>query len=526
MKKLFILLSISLLSILLIGCNQSSTSEWKDYSYFENDLTLADHLYVLSSDKVSSYEDLVLAQAIQGIVAKTEAQIYIEASTKEGAYEEYLQTLANDYNITYEYVDGVYSLLDLFKDRMNGYSLYDSNLDSINVAFTYAGLTNTLPITQNQVDAVSNLGINFEIDLRNKDYSWLIDTYQDDINWDYVIQQSPNWTGIRDYGIANKGLYMYYHYLALSAEDFTRMGYDSPMLGWGSTDEVQDVSDLSYYGITTVATNHSYNLTIFGASQLKIESFTQKFDRSDIETEDKHYVAFVMSDGDNVQWMMNGYLQDERWFGSSLRGTIPFGWSIGPTSYDLAPTVLNEYYEQATTNDYLLAGVSGSGYFYPDEMPEEALDLHVARTNEYFDRLDLDYTVIMGTRAFDYDKSTLEKYASMSNIDGGFVYANFDRYMGYRGEIWWYNDKPFLSARNALWEIEDLRAFADMINGYVVDPDSIDGYTLITVHCWSHSFSDVVQVVNAFDDDIEVVSPYHLMELIKENVPHENAKPQ
>jgi hypothetical protein len=524
MKKLLIIVISMLLSVILTGCNNSS--EWEDYLYFDNELTLADHLYVLSRDKVSTYEDLVLAQAIQGIVAKRESKIYIEAATKESAYEEYLQLLVDDYGITYEYVDDVYSLIDIFKDEVNGYSLYHKNLDSINVAFTYAGLTNTLPITSDQVEAIENLGINFEIDLTSKDYSWLIDNYKDDINWDYVIQQSPNWKGIRDYGIANQGLYMNYHYLALSANDLNRMGYDSPMLGWGSTDEVSDVADLSYYGITTVATNHSYNLSLFGAEQLRIDSFKQKFDRSSIETEDKHYVAFVMSDGDNIQWMMNGYLQDERWFGASERGQIPFGWSIGPTAYDLVPTVLNQYYEQATTNDYLLAGVSGSGYFYPDKMPEEALNLHLARTNEYFERLDLDYTVIMGTRAFDTDKSTLEKYANVANLKGGFIYANFDRYMGYRGEIWWENDKPFLSARNALWEIENLQEFADMINSYEVDPYSINGYTLITVHCWSHSFNDVIQVVNAFDDDIEVVSPYHLMELINENIPHQNAKPQ
>ena len=313
--------------------------------------------------------------------------------------------------------------------------------------------------------------------------------------------------------------------LGLTQEVYDLMGVDSPMLGWGPTDEVSDVHNLSEFGITTVASNHSWNLSIFNTDNLRIESFEQVFERYYMPTEDVHYVTFILTDGDNVQWMMGDYFQNQRTYGSTSRGDIPFGWSIAPTMYDLAPTILNEYYENATLNDYLLAGVSGAGYYYPDVMPEEALRLNAERTNEYFERLDLDYTVVMGTRGMDTDKSTLQVYADQPNIKGGFVYANFDRYMGYRGEIWWYGDKPFVSARNALWNTPDLEVFANMINDYTVDPYSISGYTVIAVHTWSHTYQDVLDVVAMLDDDVKIVSPYHIMQLIERNVPHENARP-
>jgi hypothetical protein len=530
MKKIIILLTLCLFVAVMVSCQGATTtydtSEWADFQYFNHEQNLADHLYVLPDSAVSTYEEMVTAQALQGIVAQTKSEIYIEKRMGEyEPYKDYLHILEEDYDITYEYVDSLEDLIFLFKDRVTGYTLYTANTDSVNIAQTYSGLRQTLPATQSQVDMMDDLGIELTLDLSKKDYWWLIETFGDEINWDYVIQQNPSYTGIRDLGVANKGLYMFYHYTALGASEYLRMGKDSPMLGWGSTDEVSDVADLSYYGITTVASDHAWNLSILSAAELHIDSFQQKFDRKPIKTEDKHYVTFILSDGDNVQYMLNNYYQSSRTFGAEDRGEIPFGWSIAPTMYDLAPTVLKEYYDNASAKDYILPGVSGAAYFYPDAMPEDALKIHVERTNEYFKRLDLDYGVIMGTRRLDTDKSSLEAYAMMPEIRGMFLYANYDRYMGYRGEIWWINDKPFLSARNALWDTEDLSAFAEMINNYKVDPSSIDGYTVVTVHTWSHTFEDVMNVINQFDDDVVVVSPYHLMELIQENIPHENARP-
>lgn len=526
MKKLILVLMIFFTTAFMISCSNNNSSKWEDYQYFAPQQKLAQHFYVLRDSAVTTYEEQILAQAIQGIVAQESSQIYIEKSMGEyDPYTDYFSDLVDTYDLTYEYVDSVYELVDIFKDKVNGYALYLPHMDSVNVALTYAGLKQVLPITKDQVESIEALGVEYAIDLTEKDICWVLENFRDEINWDYVIQQNPSYTGIRDFGVANSGLYLFNHFLVLDADAYTRMGYDSPMLGWGSTDEVSDVADLSYYGITTVASDHAWNLSVLSAAELQIEAFKQNFDRTPIETEDVHYVTFILSDGDNVQYMLNNYFQSSRTYGAMNRGDVPFGWSIAPTMYDLAPTVLKRYYDSATDNDYLLAGVSGAGYFYPDVMPEEALQLHVERTNEYFKRLDLDYGVIMGSRKFDVYKSSLAAYANMSEIEGAFLYANYDRYMGYGGEIWWENDKPFLSARNALWDTKDLAAFAEMINNYDVSPYTIDGYTVVAVHTWSQTYDDVLTVISALDDDVKVISPYHMMELVKENIPHENAKP-
>lgn len=76
----------------------------------------------------------------------------------------------------------------------------------------------------------------------------------------------------------------------------------------------------------------------------------------------KVYVAFTMSDGDNLcTW--RGYFK--KYFSDPLRGTFPVGWGMGPTLIDLAPDMARWYYEQATPNDEFICDVSGVAYMYP-----------------------------------------------------------------------------------------------------------------------------------------------------------------
>lgn len=540
MRKKLKLMSFIVLSILLLsGCtlndnngdnnsgsneNNNNNNNIEEYRYIETDIKLANHLYVINSSSIKSDEEYILVESLQGIVAQKEASIYLDVNN---AYTTWLKTLANDYGITYEYVENVWELLDIFKDQLNGYVLYTHGTDSVNVACTYAGLNKVLVVDTSLENRVEKYGLKMVDDLRFKDTEWIINTYGNAINWDYVIQQDPSNISHRDFGIALRGLYFYNHYTWLGAEEFEKMGKDSPMLGWGPTDEGTDVSFLSENDIITLPTNHSWNMSIFASKDLKnTEGLTQIADRSFMETdESKHYVAFMLSDGDNIQWMMGDYYVNEDTYANPSRGDIPFGWSVAPLSVDVAPSILKEYYDNATTNDYFFAGVSGSAYFFPELLSKEALELTTSRLNDYFDLLDLDYANIMVKNTFKNDPSILDYYSDKSNIKGGLLSTYNDKYEQYNGQVWWSNDKPFLAVRDALWEIDDLDAFASKINDYDVNPYSIDGYTLVVVHTWSHSYDDVLEVVSKFDDHVEVVSPFHLMDLINRNVPHENAVP-
>jgi hypothetical protein len=54
----------------------------------------------------------------------------------------------------------------------------------------------------------------------------------------------------------------------------------------------------------------------------------------------QHQVAFLMSDGDNVQWLFNNFVTDpNNWWGSPARGQVPLGWTLSPALVDLGPAV-------------------------------------------------------------------------------------------------------------------------------------------------------------------------------------------
>ena len=74
-----------------------------------------------------------------------------------------------------------------------------------------------------------------------------------------------------------------------------------------------------------------------------------------------HTVCFVMSDGDNIQWLLNWFITDNRWFGNNNRGQLDIGWTISPALSELAPTVMSKIYETASNTafgkDYFVAGL-------------------------------------------------------------------------------------------------------------------------------------------------------------------------
>jgi hypothetical protein len=70
-----------------------------------------------------------------------------------------------------------------------------------------------------------------------------------------------------------------------------------------------------------------------------------------------------MTDGDNVQWLLNDFAAPGGpWFGSPGRGSMPLGWTMSPAMGELAPSVLAALYRNATPGmDNFVAAPSGVG---------------------------------------------------------------------------------------------------------------------------------------------------------------------
>ncbi len=101
----------------------------------------------------------------------------------------------------------------------------------------------------------------------------------------------------------------------------------------------------------------------------------------------KTYVAFVVGDGDNIQYMLS---TRRDWFkqriaacAASPSACAPLTWSISPHLTRLAPDVLRWYYDQSlrTKRDYFVLPPSGHLYAYPSSLAEKEQNLFVEATD-------------------------------------------------------------------------------------------------------------------------------------------------
>jgi hypothetical protein len=85
----------------------------------------------------------------------------------------------------------------------------------------------------------------------------------------------------------------------------------------------------------------------------------------------KVYVAFLLSDGDNLQFAQGPLYS--AWKNDPNRGTVPVGTSMPPVLQEIDSPLLDWYYENKTPNDELVAGPCGFQFIFLDDFPEKML---------------------------------------------------------------------------------------------------------------------------------------------------------
>lgn len=512
-----------------INCSCNIPIKTND-SYIKNNI-IPKFLYVISDNNMTKAEQTMIA-TLQGLISsKSEDQIYILSST-EPDYKIWLKDLNKNYKVKYKIIEDPWKLIDKFKSQVDGYVLYSNVKEhSINNACTLASLKNSIAIDESIESILNNHGITTLIeDCRHTDKYWAFNNlWNSGLNHSTVIElPSDKYISLRDYAILSKSLVFYEDDINDSTfreSIFSSMDDGGRILGW-RPDEHTNVSIASSFGIDMIAADWSYNLSVLSSypSTPKIQNTNEKL----LEEDGFHYITFIMSDGDNQQWLLGSNFNAKNWFGSPYRGNFNLGWSLSPSLYYLAPTVFNKYYEAASSskyNDNYIVAASGNGYIYPSKYPSEKLINYTKRLNEYMKDVDEHIVLILDDEAF-YKKDLWDKYTCNSNIDG-LLYLNYDINNAYKGKIIWSNDKPIISCRDLLWaNIEDgnqlLSNINDRINlGYtnIKDPNS---YTFVYVHVWSNTIDNVNDVITKLNKNpkVRIVTPDTFVKLIQNNISH------
>lgn len=345
---------------------------------------------------------------------------------------------------------------------------------------------------------------------------------------------------LRDFAIA-RGFFTFFtdecaEDLAFRREVLGWANRNIPVYGW-TTDEIGFVRSISEYGNYVIPMDWSSNHSYFGGTERTC--VRQNAEPAAPLPPDKHYLAIVVSDGDNVQWLERDFATTSN-FGQRIRSDRRYrmNWTVAPSMTQLCPEVLQSLYARAK-GDYFISGVSGIGYNNIMTYPREHLPRYAELTAEAMQAADLGYMCLLdnlqNTRDAAFVTDRLDEFAKYDAIGGGIWELDPDRYESGRGRVFWSsNGKPFVSVRLSLWHPSNdpakvtkawLDGYAEKINRMPVCPDRIEGYTVLNIHPWTTDMAELDYLVSRLDAHVEPVYVRDFLEQVRRCVPHVNAVP-
>lgn len=388
MKKLFLILGAAVLLCTQATQAQINWPQGQLLPSFPASAPTQDHIYLNNNTDAEMY----LFSSLKGLVNRTQPRIfsYEGDNAAEGAFT-WLNSVGYAYTTTTPW-----NALTKYKAEVSGLIVYDPDQNhTVNLATRLAKDYNALVASPELLSRLTSAPYNFSVllDLRGQFsskleiYQYVFDNYWENTDKRILIGLSPDYHkgSLREYAVA-LGAAVVWLDPKVSAESalldkfLETMPAGANYMGWWP-EEQPGVDRVSNYGFTTIASDYSTNLTFHSGLPRLIEPNPMPAKPA---LQNKIYVAFILSDGDNLQYVE--HLMRKLW-NNSDRGKVPIGWTLSPAMVDAMPGALNYYHTSATENDNLISGPSGYGYTYPNNwitksLNDELADF-VAKTEEY-----------------------------------------------------------------------------------------------------------------------------------------------
>lgn len=312
----------------------------------------------------------IMCCALQGLVNRTRPRILLYNHKEES-----IDLWPTAGSLKRTGVSSAYTLVKKFKDELNGVVLYSTEKSEhyANLASTIAGLDRLLPVTSEILEKLKKNGMDFEVkvDLTGltytsaKDvYNYLYTNYWPRCNHRLLISERPLIPYVHDLGVACGSACVFLDprtsgekaVLDKMLADMTP-GRDF-VLGWYA-EERSGMGEPTKYGLTTVPGDFFENGTVYTAvnKPVRIKPVPKR-----PKLENKVYASVYISDGDNIQYCEHAMAKI---FNQGGRGKLALNWTISPSLAEIAPMMLNYYYNNATVNDCFVSGPSGLGYSMP-----------------------------------------------------------------------------------------------------------------------------------------------------------------
>ncbi|MBP3697018.1 MAG: hypothetical protein J6J45_05675 [Clostridia bacterium] len=552
----FILMMVSILfntidSALILKAPEPKTEqELVEMNGKFDEYALADEIAVVKSSSLSTAQ-LHSVIALQGIVSRDKPQIFIDFGRASNGYA--LAELEKaGHTLVYNDEEGkpwkFDTLAEKFKSYIadSGYILYATCEDhgQLNTATNLATINGWLPVSAELEETVVELGFEKRADISGDtiDLAYMKKFYRENkehFRNDCLVHLYYYANGMRDFAIQQNIFIMY-----VEDSDYEgRLFRDSVMrdlrpssiiFGWCQY-EVKFTESASRFGHCVIPSDHSNNLSLLASFDVTDEKFEAPYS-GEVELDpDKHYVAIVYSDGDNAQWIQNGFSEYHTW--QSYGIDVPVSWTFPPLLSDISDVDVKRTLE-VSGNATFITGPTGGGYARISKMSSEELEAFSDYTASVMLESGLGImTLLDEIKGVNFDADMQKRLAYFSrydNIGGGILQLDPDRYSGGDGRVYFSNDKPFVSVGFSLWhpsgdanEVNNewLAEQAKIINAKPADISTINGYTVINVHPWTVGPDDLAYFVSQLDDGVEVVGIDELLAAVEQNIPHKFAKP-
>jgi GxGYxYP putative glycoside hydrolase C-terminal domain/GxGYxY sequence motif in domain of unknown function N-terminal len=318
---------------------------------------------------------------------------------------------------------------------------------------------------------------------------------------------------LRDYAVANRAMAFWLDpNVAAERALFERIMAETeaptPYLGWFPQDvagEFGGTELASRHGVYVLAADWFENLSVHSGSRAPVSD--RQAQPPSPPLENRVYVTFVVSEGDNLQY--NEHRLRVLW-GDPGRGSVPITWTTSPLLADAAPNFLSHYQRTATRSDLLVAGPSGAGYIYPSPWPDGAFDTFTAQTRRYMDDTGMDIVYVLNRiDGLDVDLAPEEATAYVEEVGPQGILLNWGPTTQTRvldGNV------PLSTVRGAGGREEIEHAIAEASAGW--DGES-PLFLAIGVLAWNTTPTDLAAVADALGPEYRVVRGDQYFELIR-----------
>lgn len=468
----------------------------------------------------------MMVQSVAGLAAKavneSRGDELVWVDNGDGDLEKwYVRLLARHPDLATPGTFAAWDLVDRYIKQgiIKGYILYRSDKSkgehnaqlpgmncSANVATSLAGLLDGIIVDEDLEPAARAHGLKLLLDVREKTQLWCFQTYRDRFNRRMLCFQDPRVPHVRDLAIAQKVFTTY------GSDEPTRLAMGwldplSPILGWNCGDEFVNTDLLTGYGDFQTDTDWCLNLPVLMAGTEKLKSpKATGFNPGTIDWSDsRSAVAFIDTDGDNVQWLEGNFFGNGSYWGNTERGKIPLGWSVCFAQLaQLCPQAIEYALDTRTTNDWFMEW--GGGYYYPDHFGRERtnrwelLATHARRTLELMKKTG---PRVIGFNFAQCDSPDAHKaYEVFAGQTDGLLAILVFQYSAYEagaGRIFWVKDRngvevPVITARYSIWEHANNRERAGTPAKVAREirqtvektaPAQLPRYDWVIAHAWS-----------------------------------------